>query len=63
MTRLQTLSVGLAALGVVALAFGKGGSSLWIGMVLAVSFSTADLIRKNAPLDPLCGLLHLFAFG
>lgn len=57
LTRLQTFAVGLAAVGVVALAVGKGPNSLWIAMVLAFTFSTAGLIRKVAPLDPLCGLL------
>lgn len=52
----QATAVCLAALGVVAFALGQGGS-LWIAMVLAITFSTAGLIRKMIPLDPLCGLL------
>ena len=56
LSRLQSLAVASAGLGVVALALGQGGS-LWIALVLATTFSTAGLIRKIAPLDPLCGLL------
>lgn len=56
LSRLQAIAVGLAALGALAFAFGQG-SSLWIAMVLAVTFSTAGLIRKIVALDPLCGLL------
>jgi chloramphenicol-sensitive protein RarD len=56
LNRLQAIAVGLAALGVLVFAIGQGGS-LWIAMALAVTFSTAGLIRKIVPLDPLCGLL------
>lgn len=54
--RLQGVAVGLAAIGVGALALGQGGS-LWIALALAGTISGAGLIRKIMPLDPLCGLL------
>lgn len=54
--RLQAVAVGLAAVGVGALALGQGGS-LWIALALAGTISCAGLIRKTMPLDPLCGLL------
>ncbi len=56
LSRLQAIAVGIAAVGVVALALGQAGS-LWIALVLAATFSTAGLIRKIVQLDPLCGLL------
>ncbi|QGN54055.1 EamA family transporter RarD [Novosphingobium sp. Gsoil 351] len=56
LSRMQVLAVALAGFGVAALAIGQGGS-LWIALALAVTFSTAGLIRKIAPLDPLCALL------
>ncbi len=54
--RPQAVAVGLATIGVAALAIAQGGT-LWIALVLAITFSTAGLIRKLAPVDPLCELL------
>lgn len=54
--RAQAVAVALAAVGVAALATGQGGT-LWIALFLAFTFSTYGLIRKMAPVDPLCGLL------
>lgn len=53
---LQGIAVILAAVGVTALTFGQD-DTLWIALVLAVTISTAGLIRKIMPLDPSCGLL------
>ncbi|WP_417606314.1 EamA family transporter RarD [Oceanimonas baumannii] len=53
---LQWLAVGLAALGVLIqlLIF---GSLPWVALVLALSFGTYGLIRKQVPVDPFTGLL------
>ncbi|MCC4263369.1 EamA family transporter RarD [Oceanimonas baumannii] len=53
---LQWLAVGLAALGVLIqlLVF---GSLPWVALVLALSFGTYGLIRKQVPVDPFTGLL------
>jgi len=53
---LQGIAVAIAAIGVAVLAFCQG-QTLWIALVLAGTVSTAGLIRKIMPLDPLCGLL------
>ncbi|NHH99213.1 MULTISPECIES: EamA family transporter RarD [Oceanimonas] len=53
---LQWLAVGLAALGVLVqlLVFGR---LPWVALVLALSFGTYGLIRKQVPVDPFTGLL------
>lgn len=53
--RWQGVAIGIAALGVVALAVVEGGA-IWISLVLAASFSTYGLIRKVVPIDALGGL-------
>lgn len=55
LTRLQWLAVGLAATGVAILAQGAL-DTLWISLVLALSFAGYGLTRKLAPVDPLPGL-------
>lgn len=54
--RAQALAVALAAVGVAALAFGQS-ANLWISLFLVCTFSLYGLIRKIAPIDPVCGLL------
>lgn len=56
LSRLRSLAMGLAVVGVAALAIGQGGT-LWIALVLALTFSVAGLIRKVVSVDPLSGLL------
>lgn len=51
----QAVAVGLAVMGVAAMAMARGGS-LWIPVTLALSFGTYGLIRKIAAIDALGGL-------
>ena len=51
----QAVAIGLAGLGVAAMAFSRGGS-LWIPVTLALSFGTYGLLRKVAAIDALGGL-------
>jgi chloramphenicol-sensitive protein RarD len=51
----QWLAIGLAAIGVVELAYAYGALP-WIAFGLAASFGTYGLAKKKAPLDPLEGL-------
>jgi chloramphenicol-sensitive protein RarD len=53
--RLQVLSVLLAGAGVLWLLLGHG-SSLWISLVLAVTFGLYGLVRKAARIDAVGGL-------
>ena len=53
--RMQWAAVGLAALGVLWLAW-QGGHPPWIGLALAGTFGTYGLLRKTATLGPLEGL-------
>jgi chloramphenicol-sensitive protein RarD len=53
--RLQWVSVGLAAAGVLWLAL-QSGHPPWIGLALAGTFGTYGLLRKTAALGPLEGL-------
>lgn len=53
--RLQWTAVGLAALGVLWLAW-QSGHPPWIGLALAGTFGTYGLLRKTATLGPLEGL-------
>ena len=53
--RLQWAAVGLAALGVLWLAW-QSGHPPWIGLALAGTFGTYGLLRKTATLGPLEGL-------
>jgi chloramphenicol-sensitive protein RarD len=53
--RWQGIAIGIAAIGVVALAIIEGGA-IWISLVLAASFSIYGLIRKVAAIDALGGL-------
>ena len=55
MSRLQWFAVGLAAVGVMALAIGAL-DQLWISLGLCVSFATYGLLRKMAPVDSPVGL-------
>jgi chloramphenicol-sensitive protein RarD len=54
--RLQLWAVGLAGIGVAALAL-AGGAALLIALALALSFGSYGLVRKIAPVDALAGLL------
>ena len=51
----QWMAVGLAAFGVLYLAFNYGAPP-WIALTLALSFGTYGLVKKTAPLDSLPGL-------
>lgn len=53
--RWQGIAIGLAGVGVGALAIIEGGA-IWISLVLAISFSIYGLIRKVAAIDSLGGL-------
>lgn len=55
MSRLQWFAVGLAGVGVMALAIGAL-DQLWISLGLCVSFATYGLLRKMAPVDSPVGL-------
>lgn len=55
LTRRQWIAVGLAAIGVALLAQGAL-DTLWISLVMALSFSGYGLVRKLAPVDALTGL-------
>ena len=55
LTRLQWVAVGIAGLGVAVLA-SSSFATLWIGVVLAVSFGLYGLIRKVAAVGPMVGL-------
>ena len=55
MTRWQTVAVGLATLGVAALAAGAL-STLWVTLTLAVTFGIYGLLRKTVSAGPLVGL-------
>ena len=54
--RLQWLAVGLAALGVAQQVW-QVGSLPWVSLVLALSFGFYGLIRKQAPVKALPGLV------
>lgn len=54
--RAQMVAVGLAGVGVAALAIGQGGN-LWISLVLVTSFGIYGLARKVTSIDALSGLL------
>ena len=51
----QGVAIGVAGLGVVAMAL-SGGGSIWISLVLAASFGLYGLLRKVAAIDALGGL-------
>lgn len=55
LTRAQGISIGIAAAGVTALAFGAL-STLWISLSLGMTFGVYGLIRKMLPVGPLVGL-------
>jgi chloramphenicol-sensitive protein RarD len=55
LTRLQTIAVALASVGVAVLAIAAGGG-LWISFALAGSFALYGFLRKIAPVDALEGL-------
>lgn len=55
LTRAQWLAVGIAALGVSFLLAGAL-TTLWISLVLAISFGTYGLVRKQVPVGSLPGL-------
>lgn len=54
--RTQAIAVGIAAVGVAAMAL-SGGGLILISLGLALSFGLYGLARKVAPVDPLGGLL------
>ncbi|QFT85148.1 EamA-like transporter family protein [Halomonas sp. THAF12] len=56
MSRVQGLAVGLAGIGI-GLQLALLGTLPWISLVLALSFGTYGLLRKQVPLDGLSGLL------
>ncbi|RYD96263.1 MAG: EamA family transporter RarD [Sphingomonadales bacterium] len=51
----QGIAIGVAGLGVAAMAL-SGGGSIWISLVLAASFGLYGLLRKIAAIDALGGL-------
>lgn len=53
--RAQWAAIGVAALGVIVMAI-AGGGSVWISLVLALSFGVYGYVRKIAAIDPLGGL-------
>jgi chloramphenicol-sensitive protein RarD len=53
--RLQTVAIGLAALGV-AIQFVQLGRPPWIAIVIALTFGFYGLLRKRSTLGPLTGL-------
>ncbi len=53
--RWQGIAIGVAGLGVAILA-ASGGGSLWISLILAVTFGLYGLLRKVAAIDALGGL-------
>lgn len=53
--RLQWGAIGVAAIGVLVMAVG-GGGSVWISLVLAFSFGVYGYVRKIAAIDALGGL-------
>ena len=54
--RIQWVAIGLAGAGVLVMAL-SNGDSIWISLVLALSFGTYGLIRKVVAIDALGGLL------
>jgi chloramphenicol-sensitive protein RarD len=54
--RIQGVAIALAAAGVLVMAV-SNGSSIWISLVLALSFGLYGLIRKIVAIDALGGLL------
>ncbi len=56
MSRVQGLAIGLAGVAI-ALQVALIGTLPWISLVLAFSFGTYGLLRKQVPLDGLSGLL------
>jgi chloramphenicol-sensitive protein RarD len=56
LNRNQTISVALAALGVISLLVNLGELP-WVSLTLATTFGFYALIRKKAAIDPLVGLL------
>ena len=55
LSRRQWTAVGIAGAGVAVLAAGAGGT-LWISLILCVSFATYGLLRKIIAVDSLAGL-------
>lgn len=53
--RLQLAAIGVAAAGVLIMAF-AGGGSIWISLTLAASFGIYGLVRKIVDVDALGGL-------
>ncbi len=56
LTRSQWFAVGIATLGVSVMAI-AGNAIPWVSLLLAISFSLYGLVKKNATLPPLIGLL------
>jgi chloramphenicol-sensitive protein RarD len=54
--RTQWLAVGVATVGVSVMAVAGQGVP-WVSLLLAVSFSLYGLVKRNAPMPPLLGLL------
>lgn len=57
LSRIQTLSVAVAATGVVAMTI-QAGELPWIALVLATSFAVYGLLHKMRPQPPLGGLVR-----
>lgn len=55
LSRLQWIAVGIATVGVAALAYGAL-TTLWVSLTLAFSFGTYGLMRKQVPVGSLPGL-------
>src|SRR5690606_2388234 len=56
LNRLQTLSVAMAAAGVLLLVFRQGGGIPWIALILAVSFALYGFLKKRLGVDVFTGL-------
>ena len=55
LNRIQSIAIGIAAIGVASLAF-RIGELPWISLLLAISFALYGLIHKLHPQPPLAGL-------
>jgi len=55
LSRLQSIAIGVAALGVLALGFGSGAAP-WLPLALAATFGMYGLVRKLTPVSSVAGL-------
>jgi chloramphenicol-sensitive protein RarD len=56
LSRLQGIAIGIAAIGVVVMAY-AGGVMPWLSLSLAASFALYGMVKKAAPLPAMTGLL------